>query len=359
MPGRKYSNDNQYRYGFNGKENDAEAKGTGTQYDYGFRVYDSRLGKFLSVDPLTKSFPMLTPYQFASNTPISGIDLDGKEFLSINSSIYKMKYMGYTIQKITYDRYVIDQVVTNIPDAIKDPVTQLLKQTQGFAVSPFGRDWNPSIDGAIMYNPARYHQKPPEFFGDMNDLQNHNAAPSVTSSTQGLYSFQPDIPTNLSTAANAARSSQFSAGAKGAQHGVGIVLNHSYSKQSAWKAYSKEKGDRFWFYQATNIVDGYLNNNNIGDKTISNGQGRSDLINFLTDGSLPMGNSSANDLSFEKLEYNLRVIFTGVQMLSNYDPDGYWGPIRTETINKFNSLNEVYKKSGGTLNFSRPELKTP
>ena len=33
------------------------------------------------MDPLTKSYPELTPYQFASNSPVSGIDLDGKEFL--------------------------------------------------------------------------------------------------------------------------------------------------------------------------------------------------------------------------------------------------------------------------------------
>jgi hypothetical protein len=33
----------------------------------------------MSVDPLTKSFPMLTPYQYASNTPIAAIDLDGLE----------------------------------------------------------------------------------------------------------------------------------------------------------------------------------------------------------------------------------------------------------------------------------------
>ena len=31
------------------------------------------------MDPLTKSYPMLTPYQFASNTPIKFIDLDGLE----------------------------------------------------------------------------------------------------------------------------------------------------------------------------------------------------------------------------------------------------------------------------------------
>ncbi len=71
--------ENRYRYGFNGKENDNEVKGEGNQQDYGMRIYDTRLGRFLSVDPLTEEYPELTPYQFASNTPIQAIDLDGLE----------------------------------------------------------------------------------------------------------------------------------------------------------------------------------------------------------------------------------------------------------------------------------------
>jgi hypothetical protein len=43
------------------------------------RIYDSRLGKFLSVDPLAKSYPFYTPYSFAGNKPIRFIDLDGAE----------------------------------------------------------------------------------------------------------------------------------------------------------------------------------------------------------------------------------------------------------------------------------------
>ena len=83
MPGRKYSQQNSsYRYGFNGKENDNDVKGEGNQQDYGERIYDTRLGKFLSVDPLTKDFPELTPYQFSSNSPIENIDLDGLEGIS-------------------------------------------------------------------------------------------------------------------------------------------------------------------------------------------------------------------------------------------------------------------------------------
>lgn len=80
MPGRKYTQgSSKYRYGFNGKENDNDVKGTGNQQDYGKRIYDPRLGKFLSVDPITQKYPELTPYQFASNTPIQAIDLDGLE----------------------------------------------------------------------------------------------------------------------------------------------------------------------------------------------------------------------------------------------------------------------------------------
>lgn len=78
MPGREFS-EGGYRYGFNGKENDDEVKGKGNYQDYGMRAYDGRLGRFFSVDPITRAYPELTPFQFASNIPIRAIDLDGLE----------------------------------------------------------------------------------------------------------------------------------------------------------------------------------------------------------------------------------------------------------------------------------------
>ena len=86
MPGRKYTNGSQYRYGFNGKENDIEVKGEGNEQDYGMRIYDPRLVRFLSVDKITKKYPELTPYQFASNTPIQAVDIDGKEAFFIHGT---------------------------------------------------------------------------------------------------------------------------------------------------------------------------------------------------------------------------------------------------------------------------------
>ena len=78
MPGREFQA-TPYRFGFNGKENDHDVKGFGNQQDYGARIYDGRLGRFLSVDPLTKEYPWYTPYQFSGNKPIRFNDRDGEE----------------------------------------------------------------------------------------------------------------------------------------------------------------------------------------------------------------------------------------------------------------------------------------
>lgn len=71
-----------YRFSFNGKENIDEITSIGDWQDYGERFYCTRLGRFPSPDPLIihdKQYPELSPYQFASNTPIQAIDLDGLE----------------------------------------------------------------------------------------------------------------------------------------------------------------------------------------------------------------------------------------------------------------------------------------
>jgi RHS repeat-associated protein len=86
MPGRTFSSGS-YRYGFNGKENDKEISASGQ--DYGMRIYDGRIGRFLSVDPLSPKYPWYTPYQFAGNKPIVFIDLDGLEECSADAAMMR------------------------------------------------------------------------------------------------------------------------------------------------------------------------------------------------------------------------------------------------------------------------------
>ena len=66
-----------YRYGFNGMEKDYEAKGKGNSYTTEFRQYDSRLGRWLSIDPLFSNFPWQSPYVGFDNNPILLVDPKG------------------------------------------------------------------------------------------------------------------------------------------------------------------------------------------------------------------------------------------------------------------------------------------
>ncbi|TAG51137.1 MAG: hypothetical protein EAZ27_13870, partial [Cytophagales bacterium] len=79
MVSRNWSEGDAYRQGYNGKENDKDF-GEGVQ-DYGFRIYDNQIGKFLSVDPLDDEFPWNAVYAFAENDVIQCIDLEGAEKL--------------------------------------------------------------------------------------------------------------------------------------------------------------------------------------------------------------------------------------------------------------------------------------
>lgn len=78
MPGRSYSSEG-YRYGFQGQEKDDEVNGDGNSINYKYRVHDPRIGRFLSVDPLTKDYPWNSSYAFSENKVIQFIELEGAE----------------------------------------------------------------------------------------------------------------------------------------------------------------------------------------------------------------------------------------------------------------------------------------
>ncbi|MCH2200025.1 MAG: hypothetical protein MK081_14705 [Flavobacteriales bacterium] len=82
MPGRHEALNQleNHRYGFSTKENDNELKGTGNSIDFGARMYDSRIGRWLSADPKEHWYPAYSPYSYAANSPNTIVDNEG-EFL--------------------------------------------------------------------------------------------------------------------------------------------------------------------------------------------------------------------------------------------------------------------------------------
>jgi Domain of unknown function (DUF4329) len=80
MPGRKFTQSNtKYRYGFQNQEKDNEIYGEGNAISFRFRVEDTRLGRFFSVDPLIKKYPYYSPYSFSGNRVLDALELEGLE----------------------------------------------------------------------------------------------------------------------------------------------------------------------------------------------------------------------------------------------------------------------------------------
>lgn len=72
--------DADYRYGFQGQEKDDEIKnGKGNSYAFDRRIHDPRIGRFLTIDPLTSKYASYSPYIFSGNRVIDSYDLDGAQ----------------------------------------------------------------------------------------------------------------------------------------------------------------------------------------------------------------------------------------------------------------------------------------
>jgi len=67
--------ENLYRYGFQGSEKDDEVKGQGNSYTTLYRQLDPRIGRWLSIDPVTQ--PGQSPYCSMDNNPILNNDVLG------------------------------------------------------------------------------------------------------------------------------------------------------------------------------------------------------------------------------------------------------------------------------------------
>jgi len=100
MPGRKF-NGGDYKYSFNGMENDNEVKGDGNSVDFGARMYDPRLGRWQAVDPLAEDYNYNSPYAFQENKLGIGVELEGLEMVPFSSEIDGLSYFSSTsVQRI-------------------------------------------------------------------------------------------------------------------------------------------------------------------------------------------------------------------------------------------------------------------
>ena len=85
-----------HRFSFNGQEGDDEVSGEGNSLSFKYRVEDSRLGRFFSVDPLFRKYSYNSTYAFAENRVIDGRELEGLEVLLVGLQLGGNLFAGWT-----------------------------------------------------------------------------------------------------------------------------------------------------------------------------------------------------------------------------------------------------------------------
>jgi hypothetical protein len=154
------------------------------------------------VDPLTKNYPFLTPYQYASNRPIDGVDLDGMEYMK---TIPKFEYSG------SWTDYAgaIDNSVINILNTVPTLWNSAVKNYESL------RDgtWIKDISGEIKQTGNGIAETAKQFYHEpITTLTSPEAVEFFTEAYIGgkIFSVSPQRNllkpnTELSTAANTAK----------------------------------------------------------------------------------------------------------------------------------------------------------
>lgn len=155
-------------------EKDDEVKGSGNSLDFDNRIYDSRLGRFLSLDRLTAQFPWQSPYIFAGNTPIQAIDKNGDKiyFVGINDNFVKA---FEALAKTPDGAALIAKYWLSKTDDVYFTVTDIdLRDEAGFNVAgmtyPSDRTNEVIKDGKIDFTGSNDKSIPTEGFENLQGL---------------------------------------------------------------------------------------------------------------------------------------------------------------------------------------------
>jgi len=96
-------------------------------------MYDPRVGRFLSPDPLSQHFPYYSPYQYAGNKPIWAKDLDGAE------EVIPLEFLLSTDEiDVGGTETIVEPKITPSPGTAPSPASSASQGLSNWRVDPSG-----------------------------------------------------------------------------------------------------------------------------------------------------------------------------------------------------------------------------
>ncbi len=196
-----------YRYGFNGKEKMDEISGDGNSVDFGARILDTRLGRWMSLDPLQDKYPALSAYNYVANNPIKFIDPDGKEIRIAGSKEYQAKALK-AMQELTNDKLVLKNGVVYISKLNSENKDKKLSKGSDLIRELNNKDQDAKV--VTIYSPEAWKEAGLPIYNN-----------KLTSATQSCGMSEPGVDPN----AEKYKSNISSDGTPGKKDDVNIRLN--------------------------------------------------------------------------------------------------------------------------------------
>ncbi len=142
-------------------------------YDFGARIYDARVGRFLSVDPLTNKQASWSPYVAFNNNPILNIDNDGNYSVAVH---YNITYN--TLIQLGYSKAIADNIAHHASVFADHPEQVVLNIDN--ALHGSNNSYRPSLN----YSKTKFSQA--EWHSDWHSMMSNKEAESGMTHEQAV-----------------------------------------------------------------------------------------------------------------------------------------------------------------------------
>ncbi len=122
------------------------------------RMYDPRIARFISVDPLAAAFPWYSPYQFAGNKPTRFIDLDGMEEASPEAKDEALRLVNaFAVDQSTQSAFTNihkGAMVASLINTINNPASIRMDQGGGYYCGLYAASFLMAYRDPVAYSNA-------------------------------------------------------------------------------------------------------------------------------------------------------------------------------------------------------------